>query len=57
MPSARKIWKLKREAAAEAVTRLRDNGYLMSGDIVLVTQGDLMGTVGSTNTCRILEVE
>lgn len=44
-------------AANEAVTRLRDNGYLMSGDIVLVTQGDLMGTVGSTNTCRILEVE
>lgn len=44
-------------AANEAVTRLRDNGYLMSGDVVLVTQGDLMGTVGSTNTCRILEVE
>ncbi|UDG80858.1 Pyruvate kinase II [Candidatus Hartigia pinicola] len=44
-------------AANEAVTCLRDNEYLMSGDLVLVTQGDLMGTIGSTNTCRILEVE
>lgn len=44
-------------AANEAITRLRDKGFLVSGDIVLVTQGDLMGTIGSTNTCRILEVE
>ncbi|OTA20000.1 pyruvate kinase [Xenorhabdus beddingii] len=44
-------------AASEAVTRLRDRGYLTSGDLVLVTQGDQMRTIGSTNTCRILEVE
>ncbi|MCA6221061.1 pyruvate kinase [Photorhabdus antumapuensis] len=44
-------------AANEAVNRLRDKGYLVSGDLVLVTQGDQMGTIGSTNTCRILEVE
>ncbi|TDB54252.1 pyruvate kinase [Photorhabdus khanii] len=44
-------------AANEAVNRLRDKGYLISGDLVLVTQGDQMGTIGSTNTCRILEVE
>ncbi|WP_387463325.1 pyruvate kinase [Photorhabdus sp. RM323S] len=44
-------------AASEAVNRLRDKGYLISGDLVLVTQGDQMGTIGSTNTCRILEVE
>ncbi len=44
-------------AANEAIGRLRDKGFLVSGDLVLVTQGDQMGTVGSTNTCRILTVE
>ncbi|MBQ0213674.1 pyruvate kinase [Proteus vulgaris] len=44
-------------AANEAIARLRDKGFLVSGDLVLVTQGDLMGTIGSTNTCRILTVE
>ena len=29
----------------------------MSGDLVIVTQGDVMSTVGSTNTTRILTVE
>jgi pyruvate kinase len=44
-------------AANDAISRLRDKGYLMSGDLVLVTQGDVMGTMGTTNTCRILCVE
>ncbi|WP_127958418.1 pyruvate kinase [Serratia microhaemolytica] len=44
-------------AASDAVERLRDKGYLMPGDLVLVTQGDVMGTIGSTNTSRILRVE
>ena len=44
-------------AANDAVNLLRDMGYLMSGDLVIVTQGDVMGTVGSTNTTRILTVE
>ncbi|EER2596088.1 pyruvate kinase [Escherichia coli] len=44
-------------AASEAVNLLRDKGYLMSGDLVIVTQGDVMSTVGSTNTTRILTVE
>ncbi len=44
-------------AVTEAVDRLRDKGYLTTGDLVLVTQGDQMRTIGSTNTCRILEVE
>ena len=30
---------------------------LNQGDLVLVTQGDKMGQIGSTNTCRILKVE
>ncbi|MGL9759714.1 MAG: pyruvate kinase [Symbiopectobacterium sp.] len=44
-------------AANDAVIRLRDKGLLVSGDLVIVTQGDVMSTVGSTNTCRILRVE
>ena len=44
-------------AASEAVNLLRDKGYLVSGDLVIVTQGDVMSTIGSTNTTRILTVE
>ncbi len=44
-------------AAKNAISCLRDKGYLISGDLVLVTQGDVMGTMGSTNTVRILCVE
>lgn len=36
---------------------LRDKGYLVSGDLVIVTRGDVMSTIGSTNTTRILTVE
>ena len=41
----------------DAVNLLRDKGYLVSGDLVVVTQGDVMSTIGSTNTTRILTVE
>jgi len=44
-------------AAHDAVNLLRDKGYLVSGDIVIVTQGDVMSTIGSTNTTRIMTVE
>ncbi|MGL5121937.1 MAG: pyruvate kinase [Plesiomonas shigelloides] len=44
------------EAAQEAVSVLKDKGFLMAGDLVMVTQGDEMGAIGSTNTCRILRV-
>ena len=44
-------------AAYDAVTLLRDKGYLMTGDLVIVTQGDVMGASGTTNTSRVLRVE
>lgn len=44
-------------AANNAVQLLREKGYLLSGDLVIVTQGDIMGSIGSTNTTRILSVE
>ena len=44
-------------AATDAVNLLRDKGYLVSGDIVIVTQGDVMSTIGSTNTTRVMTVE
>ncbi|TCW00024.1 pyruvate kinase [Biostraticola tofi] len=45
------------EAATYAANLLRDKGYLMSGDLVIITQGDVMSMVGTTNTSRILRVE
>ena len=44
-------------AVHDAITLLRDKGYLMSGDLVIVTQGDVMGASGTTNTSRVLRVE
>ncbi|MEW6485038.1 pyruvate kinase [Tatumella ptyseos] len=43
-------------AVHDAITLLRDQGYLMSGDLVIVTQGDVMGASGTTNTSRVLRV-
>lgn len=43
-------------AATQATELLRDKGYLMTGDLVVVTQGDLMTTAGATNTSRVLRV-
>lgn len=44
------------EGVRVAISLLKDKGYLMSGDLVLVTQGDAI-TSGPTNTCRVLVVE
>lgn len=44
------------EGLKAAIQYLKDNGYLVSGDLVLLTQGDQL-TSGGTNTCRTLVVE
>ncbi|GAA03804.1 pyruvate kinase [Photobacterium leiognathi] len=45
------------EAAKHALDVLRDAGFVQVGDLVIITQGDVMDTVGSTNNMRILTVE
>ncbi|MBZ2279836.1 pyruvate kinase, partial [Buchnera aphidicola] len=45
------------KAANEALLLLVKKGFLFSKDLVIVTQGDIMGKIGKTNTSRILQVE
>lgn len=45
------------QSAQDAITILREKGYLASGDLVIVTQGDSVGQIGSANTCRISIVD
>ncbi len=44
------------DIASQALNELKQQGYLASGDMVLMTKGDPMETIGSTNTCKILIV-
>lgn len=44
------------EAAQDAIALLRECGALSAGDSVILTQGDSIGQIGSTNTCRICVV-
>ncbi|CAL4321088.1 pyruvate kinase [Buchnera aphidicola] len=41
----------------KAILLLKKKKYLLKGDIVIVTQGNIMGIKGTTNTVRILKVE
>lgn len=43
-------------AANQAIALLRRKGFLLPGNLVIVTQGDVMGKIGKTNTSRILKV-
>ncbi|WP_109077431.1 pyruvate kinase [Aggregatibacter kilianii] len=46
------------EGAQKAINLLKEKGFLMSGDTVLLTQGaEVVNTGANTNTCRILTVE
>ena len=42
---------------AQALQLLKDTGYVQTNDIILLTLGDKMDTVGSTNTCKILTIK
>ncbi|MFC1235074.1 pyruvate kinase [Vibrio sp. F74] len=44
-------------SAQEAITTLKNKGYVHSGDIVIITQGDVMDIIGSTNCMRIITVQ
>lgn len=44
------------ELAREALNTMVKAGYLSSGDMVLMTKGDAMETIGGTNTCKVLVV-
>lgn len=44
-------------SAHSALNTLKEQGLLDSGDSVIITQGDVMDIVGSTNCMRILTVE
>ncbi|MCT7942898.1 pyruvate kinase [Shewanella holmiensis] len=44
------------ELAREALNTMVAAGYLSSGDMVLMTKGDAMETIGGTNTCKVLVV-
>jgi pyruvate kinase len=42
--------------AREALDKLKDLGHLNEGDLVLLTHGDSMETIGATNTMKIMIV-
>jgi len=44
------------QLASKALESLSQAGYLKSGDMVLMTKGDSMETIGGTNTCKVLIV-
>ncbi|MDF4534699.1 pyruvate kinase alpha/beta domain-containing protein, partial [Vibrio parahaemolyticus] len=44
------------EAAIAALDALKERNLLEEGDLVIITQGDIMGVEGSTNCMRILPV-
>lgn len=41
----------------DAINEIKLRGHLNAGDLVILTHGDVMETVGSTNTCKIIEVK
>ncbi|WP_299687804.1 pyruvate kinase [uncultured Vibrio sp.] len=44
------------DIALSTLASLKEQGYLKFGDLVIVTQGDIMDVAGSTNCMRILPV-
>ena len=46
----------REEVESSAIEFLLDGGYLLKGDSILLTRGELMGQAGSTNIMKILPV-
>lgn len=44
------------ELVQDAINEIKLRGHVVPGDVVILTHGDVMETVGSTNTCKIIEV-
>lgn len=44
------------DAAMDVLRILKEQGLAQPGDRVIITQGDILDLIGSTNTCRILTV-
>lgn len=40
----------------DAVEEIKLRGHVKAGDLVILTHGDVMEKIGSTNTCKIIEV-
>jgi len=45
------------QLALSALAELKIQGHVQEGDMVLFTYGDVMETVGGTNTCKVLTVK
>jgi pyruvate kinase len=45
------------ELADKAIEVIRSKAGLKSGDLVIITHGDVMETVGASNTCKIVTVK
>lgn len=41
----------------DAISELKSRGYLKSGDLILMTYGDKIESIGGTNTCKMMIVE
>ncbi|WP_404402906.1 pyruvate kinase [Idiomarina seosinensis] len=40
----------------DGVELIKSLGHVKSGDLVILTHGDVMETIGSSNTCKVIEV-
>jgi pyruvate kinase len=44
------------KVSAAAVAAVQEIAHLQSGDLVILTYGDVMETVGASNTCKIVQI-
>jgi pyruvate kinase len=45
------------QTCRDAINELKSRGHLKSGDLILMTYGDKIETIGGTNTCKMMIVE